>query len=182
MLRMCGCCVICERALGMLESNKSLRSLLEDLSFGKNTCVYAQLVPPMPYRPHYHSHEIHILPFLMSQVECSLMFEASSCLRSSKLGMFCHISSNVVHSHRAWVVVSDSTPHSSYLSSVRIFLLNRLRLAGMDSLQAHHMKFCTLLGMLSPQISFQTSFCYCVLPTGDKEVSLARNLELEFTV
>ena len=166
----------------MLESNKSLRSLLEDLSFGKNTCVYAQLVPPMPYRPHYHSHEIHILPFLMSQVECSLMFEASSCLRSSKLGMFCHISSNVVHSHRAWVVVSDSTPHSSYLSSVRIFLLNKLHLAGMASLQACHMKFHTLLGTLSPQISFHTSFCCYVYAGAPKEVSFARNLEPEFTV
>ena len=112
----------------------------------------------------------------------SLMFEVASCLQSLEPGMVSYISSNVVNSHRAWVVVSDSTPHCSHLYSVRIFLLNRLRLAGMDSLQAHHMKFCTLLGMLSPQISFQTSFCYCVLPTGDKEVSLARNLELEFTI
>ena len=123
--------------------------------------------------------------FLFSWVRLinSLMFEASSYLRSSKLGMVSHISSNVVHSHSAWAVVSDSTPHCSHLSLVRIFLLNRLRLAGMASLQTRHMKFHTLLETLSPKISFQTSFCCCVLLAGTcKEVSLARNLDLEFTV
>ena len=89
------------------------------------------------------------LLFLWVKLISSLVFEASSCLRYSKPGMVSYISSNVVHSHSAWAIVSDSTPHCSHLSSIRIFLLNRLCLAGMASLQTRHMKFSTLLGMLS---------------------------------
>ena len=97
--------------------------------------------------------------------------------------MLSYISSNVEQFQSAWAAVSDSTPHCSHMSSFRIFLFNRLCLAGMASLQTRHMKFCTLLGTLSPQICFQTSFCCCGVPAKSTiEFSLARNFESELTV
>ena len=68
-LRSRDCCVIDEGVLALLESSKGLRSLLKDLCFRKNTCADLELVSPVPYRLHHHSHEVHIFPFLMSQVD-----------------------------------------------------------------------------------------------------------------
>ncbi|KAM3685877.1 hypothetical protein ACB098_11G156200 [Castanea mollissima] len=101
-----------------------------------------------------------LLLFSCTRLIRSLMFVASSCLRSSKPGTASQISSSVVHSHSAWAAISASTPHCSHLSSIRIFLLIKLCFARMASLHTRHIKFRTLFGTLSPQISFQTSFCY----------------------
>ena len=68
-LRSRDCCVINEGVLALLESSKGLRSLLKDLCFGKNTCANSELVSPVPNRPYHHSHEVHVLPFLVSQVD-----------------------------------------------------------------------------------------------------------------
>ena len=69
MLRSRDCCVIDEGMLALLNSSKGLRSLLKDLCFGKNTCVDSELVSPVPNRLYHHSHEVHVLPFLVSQVD-----------------------------------------------------------------------------------------------------------------
>ena len=69
MLRSRDCCVIDEGGLALLESSKGLRSLLKDLCFGKDTCADSELVSPVPYRPYHHSHEVHVLPFLIGQVD-----------------------------------------------------------------------------------------------------------------
>ena len=58
--------VVDEGVLALLESSKGLQSLLKDLCFGKNTCADSELVSLVPYCPHHHSHEVHILAFLMS--------------------------------------------------------------------------------------------------------------------
>ena len=60
------CCVIDEGVLVLLESSKGLQSLLKDLCFAKNTYANLELVSPVPNRPYHHSHEVHVLPFLVS--------------------------------------------------------------------------------------------------------------------
>ena len=61
--------MIGEGLLALLERCKGLRSLLKDLGLGVDIRAYPELISPMPYCPHHHSQEVHVLPFLMNQVD-----------------------------------------------------------------------------------------------------------------
>ena len=104
------------------------------------------------------------------------LWKESSCI-DSQIGV------RVGHSHIAWRTVSDTWWQWSQLSSWRICLLFRFFFTGMASLHDLQMKFFTLFGIRSPQISFQILLSRSNCPWAWViEFSVTRKLYPDFTV